>query len=256
MSYLFLEAASGLHSVHACAGTGETERFLIPANAQYKLEVWGAEGYGNPQGSGTSMGGLGGYSEGVTSRSSNQSLFVCVGSRPGSDRKGGFNGGGQSLLHGDYIGGGGGGCTSIVSSLIGDGQLKNYESAKTNVIIVAGGGGGSDDIGGDDGTGGAGGGLNGSNAYNSGTLISGTGTYGCGGTQSSGFAFGQGSSSKDAPNDAGGGGGGWYGGYGGNDNAMGGGGGSGYIGGVSKGKTDTGVKVGNGKAIISITKYN
>lgn len=244
---------------HACAGTGETERFLIPANAQYKLEVWGAEGYGDPQGSGTSMGGLGGYSEGVTSRSSNQSLFVCVGSRPGSDGKGGFNGGGQSLLQNGHIGGGGGGCTSIVSSLIGDGQLKNYESAKTNVIIVAGGGGGSDDYGNpqdDDGTGGAGGGLNGENAYNLGTLISGTGTYGCGGTQSSGFAFGQGGSSKDAPYDAGGGGGGWYGGYGGNDSSMGGGGGSGYIGGVNKGKTDAGIKVGNGKAIISITKYN
>lgn len=41
-----------------------------------------------------------------------------------------------------YEGGGGGGATSIQTSIIGDGQLKNYESNKSNVLIVAGGGGG------------------------------------------------------------------------------------------------------------------
>ena len=255
---------------------GAVETFTASETGTYKLEVWGAEGLGNPQSYNNSKGGLGGYSYGNISLSSGTPLYVCVGQRPqessnGGDNPGGFNGGGTSVRHSGYVGGGGGGATHIaqISKL---GVLVNYSSRPDYVLIVAGGGGGSDDYGigstGDDGTGGYGGGTNGGNAYDNGILITGSGSAGCGGSASSGYAFGQGGSSSNAPNDAGGGGGGWYGGYGGDGNSMGGGGGSGHIGaGVTgetiagntsfpspSGGTETG-HTGNGYAIITQVSY-
>ena len=249
---------------------GAVETFTAPENANYKLEVWGAEGLGNPLSSNTSKGGLGGYSYGNISLSPGSPLYVCVGQRPperSDNCPGGYNGGGISFLKNGHHGGGGGGATHIAqtSNL---GVLANYSSHQDYVLIVAGGGGGSDDFEVDDGTGGYGGGTNGGNAYNNGTLITGSGSAGCGGSASSGYAFGQGGSSSNAPNDAGGGGGGWYGGYGGDGNSMGGGGGSGHIGTGVTGETIAGNTsfpspsggietghTGNGYAIITQVSY-
>ena len=253
--------------------TGTVKDFSALEVGTYKLEVWGAEGQGAPQSSNTSKGGLGGYSYGNISLSSGSPLYVCVGQRPqefssGVNNPGGFNGGGTSVSHNNISAGGGGGGATHIAQTSNLGVLANYSSHQDYVLIVAGGGGGSDDLGGDDGTGGYGGGTNGGNAYDDGTLITGSGSAGCGGSASSGYAFGQGGSSSNAPNDAGGGGGGWYGGYGGISNAMGGGGGSGHIGtGVTgktiagntsfpspSGGTETG-HTGNGYAIITQVSY-
>ena len=221
----------------------------------YTLQVWGAQGGGFD--SGSSRGGKGGYSYGNYSLSASGNLYICVGGRGYVAASGGYNGGAQYSTINGHSGGGGGGATHIATAKRG--VLKNYASYKSEVLVVAGGGGGSDDSGGDDGSGGTGGGTSGGNAYDGGTLLSGTSGAGRGATQTTGYAFGQGQTSAQAgaPNDAGGGGGGWYGGYGGNGNAMGGGGGSGYTNtskltsyGMSNGQ-----RLGNGYATITLTRW-
>ena len=148
-------------------------------------------------------------------------LYITVGGR-GKDCEctrdnpysGGYNGGGNSVGSGNsYEGGGGGGATSIQTSLIGDGQLKNYKNNRDNVLIVAGGGGGAYTAGGwisgeyiDAFNSGADGGgdSGGANSYT--RYVADKKEYNAGNkaTQTEGFAFGQGDNCA---------GGGWYGGY-------------------------------------------
>ena len=234
--------------------TGGIQIYTVPLTGTYKLEVWGAQGGGLNQTETSSCAGYGGYAYGNIKINEGQTLYICVG---GSGTVatvldglsgGGYNGGGNG--HKNSVGNagyGGGGATHIATVT---GVLSSLVSNTSSVIIVAGGGGGADDPGGDDGSGGNGGGNIGGNAKNGGVEVSGTG-----GTQTSGYSFGQGGSSMNSGADQGGGGGGWYGGYGASViNQMGGGGGSGHISPNLISRTTgmkNGLRTGNGYAKIT-----
>ena len=127
--------------------TKSVQEFVAPRDGIYKLEVWGAQG-GNSLDNGvlSSNKYYAGYSKSNIKLNKNDKLYVTVGGR-GEDgklnniAKGGFNGGGNGTWdhNDDEAGAGGGGATSIQNSLLGDGQLKNYENNKSSVLIVAGG---------------------------------------------------------------------------------------------------------------------
>lgn len=258
--------------------TGGVQSFITPCNAQYKLEVYGAQGGIGQQPGG--VGGLGGYSVGTKQLSINTSLYIVVGgsgltytsasATPEGDAgsptyfiPGGYNGGGGARRSADYYtsAGSGGGATHIATV---SGTLSALSSNPSSVLIVGGGGGGAVNTSYNTYTGangGAGGGLNGlagATIYPDGY----TG-YGCAGaTQSSGNAFGLGGTAND-PNIynidytlAGGGGGGYYGGYS-NNGGGGGGGGSSYLSPtLSQTLTTAGVKSGHGQAIITLVGFN
>ena len=130
---------------------GTYQTFVAPKDATYKLEVWGAYSVYGAYG--------GGYTVGEIDLVRGQTIYIAVGGAGGQGEPsggsgaagvGGWNGGGNGSngsgtypgIGGKYLGGGGGGgATSIQSSLIGDGQVKNYSSNKDKVIIVAGGAG-------------------------------------------------------------------------------------------------------------------
>ncbi len=222
--------------------TGSIQTFTVPITGTYKLEVWGASGGGSVVTPHTqpSSGGPGGYSSGIMHLSNAQTLYIYIGGAGtyGTLKHGGWNGGGDSSTKPEgYSAGSGGGATDIRT--VG-GDYLNSTSLNSR-LIVAGGGGGADNEGGvyngsDDGSGGAGGGTSGQGSWIDGAYFS---SYG--GTQSSGYALGQGQNSilvDDSP----GAGGGYYGGLvessgGANSGA---GGGSGYIGGVTDGQTIAG----------------
>lgn len=233
----------------------------------YKLEVWGARS--NPaidnSRSINIASPLAGYSHGIQSLSLNKNIYICIGGAGNSNNAltggaGGYNGGGKGGNGVSFAGGaGGGGATHIAST--NRGILKNYSSYKSEVYIVAGGSGGAAVNGRSDGVGG---GVNGGNALSNGHES--TVFYVYGGTQSTGYAFGQGENAINNTNGGtygaegyGGGGGGWYGGHasqvnGGIGSCVAGAGGSGYIGGVVNGYTQAGVNSPgnlNGYAIIS-----
>lgn len=243
--------------------TGTRQTFVAPVTGKYKLEVWGAQG-----GADIYAGGKGGYSVGNITLNSGEALYIFVGGKGGDKRSyiydGGYNGGG----YGYGYGGGGGGMTFISTSASATAAPSNHVHAggtwnSTGVVIVAGGGGGSGPR-----SGGVGGGLTGGNGSD------GFGTPGSGGSQTSsgsggyrnstsgGHGYG-GSNLSGLSSGGGGGGGGWYGGgAGGNDfneyndnDDSGGGGGSGYIGGVQNGETQSGVRIGNGFAQITMLTY-
>lgn len=214
--------------------TGDVQKFTVPKSGVYKLEVWGAEGGSNNE----NDGGYGGYASGLISLAQGDNLNIAIGGTTTS-KTGGYNGGGAGGNgSGSYGSGlGGGGATSITSSLINDGQLANYENNKDAILIVAGGGGGVNVACAS--FGGSGGGMNGAkNAVRTDGRSGGNSNYG---TQTSGYAFGQGQPGKSKGGYAncgsegnGGGGGGFYGGFSyqgtGQYSNESGGGGSGYIG--------------------------
>ena len=206
---------------------GNVQTFVVPANGTYKLEVWGAQG-GN---SNFNSGGKGGYAIGYKTFTAGENLYIYVGQAGGNSSgynvagAGGYNGGGAGRASSLKSVGGGGGATDI----------RYGGTAYSNRIIVAGGGGGAFSH------------RSGGNRLNGGD---GGGTSGTGpnaGTQSSGNAIGIGGSAGDQ---CGGGGGGYYG--GGAAQELAGGGGSGYIGGVSNGSMQTGVRSGDGYAKITL----
>ena len=191
---------------------------------KYKLEVWGAQGGANPSGQ---KGGKGGYTSGILTLNSSDTLYIAVGgqgaqcSASGSiNPVGGYNGGGYGYQHSGCNGGSAGGGATHIG--LKSGLLTSFSSDySTQLLLVAGGGGGA----GYSGAGGAGAGGN-----NSGTAASSGGS--AGGT-SSGYSFGKGEggtvggSSGTGSRHSGAGGGGFYGGYAATNN-YGGGGGSGY----------------------------
>ena len=262
-AFIFLAAA------YSCAG--KVEEFQAPVQGTYKLEVWGAQGGGYVKKN--KIGGKGGYSQGLYSSEKDVLYYVCVGgqglSGAHSNLSGGFNGGGNSTLatwsDSNVWGCSGGGCSSIQKTLINDGQLQNYSSHLLDVIIVAGGGGGAGgnyrlDPGAN---GGAGGGTAGEDGdiYLSYSSVFPSfqgygGTQNKGGTRKSNGNYSQlGNNGEFGKGGDGacGAGGGLYGGGADNYSA---GGGSGYVGSVENGLTYTSVKTGNGRALISITKFN
>ena len=235
---------------------GREQEFIVPVSGDYKLETWGAQGGDAKE----YAGGYGGYSVGIIKANRIDNLYISVGGK-GTDNNGGdypynnkvngiggYNGGGASQNNSDtstsYIGAGGG-ATSIYNLLIENGELKNYEKNKDNILIVSGGGGGSNYWGAESslslgllpeyGIGGSGGG----NLGNDGTMVvkaedifHNEHQVGKGGSQLQGGIyeafFGKGGVRNTVLGSSGGGAG-FYGG-GGSTNNCGGGGGSGYIG--------------------------
>ena len=262
--------ANALH--HACAG--KVEEFVAPTSANYKLEVWGAQG-GTQNGveNANIQSGLGGYSYGNYNIAINViKLFVCIGAKAIQSNT--YNNRTNETIK-VFLGGGraGGGATHIATAVRGTGELSYYYNFQDEVLIVAGGGGsaewkgtggyGGGTVGGDGvpilvpslyGTGGQQNKGGSTHKYNSTDVITeatfGVGGYGCGPYEGDNSDYGTQ------------GGGGWYGG-GGTSIAGCSGGGSGHIGaGVTgetiagntsfpspSGGTETG-HTGNGYAII------
>jgi uncharacterized protein (TIGR02145 family) len=247
--------ATAIRTVHVIEPSGvytfdfinDSQTWIVPKTSRCRIEVWGGRGHSE----GThEKGGKGGYAYGEIELTQGQTLNVFVGGS-GTITAGGWNGGGVGGLGRHGRAPGGGGATDV---RIGGVALAN------RVIVGAGGGGQSfDGHNGDVGDwrqGGAGGGTSG---------LAGQGTYGgAGGTQSTGFALGQGGAGRvtsDTVNHGanGGGGGGYYGGFGGNNSGNttagdGGGGGSSYVGGmINDGTRGTiaNLQIGNGFARIT-----
>ena len=264
------------------AYTGGMQSFTAPQKGIYKLEAWGAQGgAGSSEGNGTP--GKGGYSYGHVLLEKGAVLYICCGQAGATTSATMYNGGGGGKSqYFDFTphykptttGGSGGGATHIATR---SGTLAELGST-SGLLIVAGGGGGAAGGGGlgtSYGIGGSGGGESGGAGVGFASWTS------SGGTQTSGYAFGQGQTATSRwgdwdgtqsyeSNAAGGGGGGLYGGIAQNvsgehrDSAScGGGGGSGYIGGVPTltyfGSTyangmQSGQRSGNGYAVITFVK--
>lgn len=227
--------------------------FIAPASGNYTFEVWGAQGGGN-------NGGWGGYSKGDFTLMAGEKVFVRVGGRgiQGTSsfatwNGGAFNGGGG--FYGTLEQGSGGGATDI--------RVKGQ--ALTDRVIVAGGGGGQGDTRyfsryeyiGYSYAGGPGGGYEGGNTWFKDKYYTEYWSYG-GGQSASTYTGALGDGGYGYHN--GGGGGGYYGGgtnfYGPYGTAsggyVGGAGGSGYIGGVLNGTMASGIRSGDGYAVIGI----
>lgn len=224
-----------------CPYSGTYKSITLPKGT-YKLECWGAQG-GNgtasPSNNSQLFGGKGGYSYGVFSPTSDTVLYLYSGGQGStatgsisSGPNGGYNGGGAGSKNGTnnsntQTSGGGGGATHIATT---SGLLNTLSSSTASILLIAGGGGGAGGWYGSFSTQSSDGGYGGGNS--GGSAANGEGYSVSGGTQSSGYSFGQGASASTHV-DQGGGGGGYYGGYcstGTSDsNICGGGGGSGYI---------------------------
>jgi hypothetical protein len=242
--------------------TGGMQTWVAPpCVTSVEIEAYGAQGCGNADPNSPKPGPLGGKAAGKLAVTPGTTLYVFVG---GSGDSGGWNGGGG--INGGYPKGRGGGASDVRLGGTGLADRK----------IVGGGAGAhapySLGYGGwHQAAGGAGGGLSGEPGQNSngnpppacgggaGTQ-NGGGAAGCdvGGNPSSAGASGQGGNGggendNDPCGAGGGGGGGWYGGGGGghhNCGGGGGGGGSSYLGGVSDGNTQSGVRAGHGLVVI------
>ena len=224
------------------------EAFTAPKTGDYKLECWGSQG--SVSAVSGAVAGKGGYSVGYYKTSSNNKLFVCVGNY-GTYGVYSYNNTPPSNAS-FYSGLPGGGATHI--SKYSGGELKEFETHKSDVLVVAGGGGSVDIDPGITGKGGYGGGSVGGNGSKSYTWTVGVAT---GGTSNAGgitSSYPDGSVSENGRFGLGGygyvvyngvinygaqGGSGWYGG-GGAALAGSSGGGSSYIGGVQNGKTIAG----------------
>ena len=211
--------------------TGRVESFTAPVNGKYKMECWGASGASIYPNVSYLKPGLGGYSIGNLNASSNEILYVCVGSSGAYGAYSYNNNLGYSLR----LGSPGGGATHI--SINSGGELKNFSSHPTDILLVAGGGGGVDIISGKEASGGYGGGTKGgAGASTDGTYIGTGGTANAGGKtnfqyQGVNGSFGLGGVGWESNNDyAAQGGSGWYGGGGGCSSTVGtAGGGSGHV---------------------------
>lgn len=211
--------------------TGRVESFTAPVNGKYKMECWGASGASIYPNVSYLKPGLGGYSIGNLNASSNEILYVCVGSSGAYGAYSYNNNLGYSLR----LGSPGGGATHI--SINSGGELKNFSSHPTDILLVAGGGGGVDIVSGKEASGGYGGGTEGgAGASTDGTYIGTGGTANAGGKtnfeyQGVNGSFGLGGVGWASNNDyAAQGGSGWYGGGGGCSSTVGtAGGGSGHV---------------------------
>ena len=215
--------------------TGAEQTFTVPVTGTYKLETWGAQG-GNGH-DGYTIGGYGGYSNGILHLNTNEILYINVGGQGFSNTSkaenltsyGGYNGGGNSsnaFLNKLVSGGGGSTHIALVSGI-----LSTLKDRKDKILIVSGGGGGTSyELVSQISSGGNGGGYKGNSGITNRTddwcKNHAVCVPGVGGSQESlkDNDFGAGLSSGDGA----GGGGGYYG--GGSGGAVSGGGGSGYIG--------------------------
>ena len=255
-SYYLTESSSGISDVNngKCevdsividfAYTGSQQEFTASKTGIYKLEVWGASG--GLAGRATDVKpGYGSYSVAYLNLNKDDIVYIYIGGAGGNGLNGngaagGYNGGGAGgdghNKSNDYPGAGGGGGASHIA--YEPGLLSALSDKISSIIIVAGGGGGASayytcsTCGMPGGSGGGAKGVDGTMAISS--------IVATGGTQESGYMFGQGgdgrngtSSGSSAYEGAGGGGGGYYGGksqtLSGYQTDSSGGGGSGYIG--------------------------
>ena len=181
--------------------TGSIVKVLITKPGDYRLEAWGAQGGSVSKNNNVYNGGYGAYSVGIVNIPYVRYLYLGIGGQ-GTDNFNGstnlpasFNGGGAANCSGNTLCAGGGGATHIATS---DGILSSLASNQSEILLVAGGGGGAIVTGNEGKNGGSGGGYIGAGAT----------TTDNGGTQNSGFSFGQGESG----NNYSGSGGGYYGG--------------------------------------------
>ena len=118
--------------------TGKIQEWVVPRSGKYRISVVGAAGGG----AGISGGGASGATiKGYINVNKGDKYYIAVGGEGKASfngAAGGWNGGGSSSGYG----GSGGGATSIYNTLIGDGQLSNYENNKQAILVTAGGGGG------------------------------------------------------------------------------------------------------------------
>jgi len=222
-------------TVTTLAYTGATQSYTVPAGVTFvTLECWGGAGCGG-------FGGLGGYSKGKLVVAPGTVLNVNVGGTS-TTASPGWNGGGAGAAGFTQDGGGGGGASDV----------RLGGTALSNRVIVAGGGGGVGAGGSSAGHGGTGGGAVGGAGGNG----VGGGYGNSGGTQSAGYALGQGGVATYGGNyGGGGGGGGYWGGRGATGSGVaggGGGGGSGYLSSSLTGTiSQTGVRTGAGQVVIT-----
>ena len=226
---------------HRLGQTGEFQRWVAPRDVTVQLKLWGASGcvcYWWP--SMVSKQGQGGYTYGTIDMKAGEQLYFIVGQKgwPGTNRPGGWGGGGKSWTENGVGGSSGSGGTHVFWRAKGDGAPP-YPSNNGNDfrILVAGGAGATSteecgNADNEDRHGGHGGGTTGDRGGwgnecggGYGGTQSGPGAKGC----NEGYHGGRYVGGRSARNDAGAGGGGYYGGGGGGYNS-GGGGGSGYLG--------------------------
>ena len=205
------------------AYTGEEQTFIVPTTGSYKLETWGAQGGSYS----TYRGGFGAYSVGSIYLVKNTKVYINAGGTGTIGKmtssaivtSGGYNGGGANTSNQYGYGTTGGGATHIATS---SGLLSSFEKNLNSLLIVSGGGGGGGQETGYIGYcyGGSAGGMSGSKGSSNPNRYYAPGNVG---TQTSGYAFGQGENSSSW---MGSGGSGLHGGY----QGCGGGGASSYIG--------------------------
>ena len=214
------------------------------------MQIYGAQGRSQP--TNNAIGGKGGYSYGQLTLNKNQNIYICCDGSGEHGTNSGYNGAECTLAQ---YGGGwhGGGATHIAT--VNRGVLKNYSSYRSEIIMVAGGGGGAERV-----NGGDGGGLAGGKGTGYGEIKAPTGgtqdaagiTYSYSGATIIQAAFGQGAIGHVDGDFGGNGGGGWYG--GGAAAFIGGGaGGSGRINSsiIINGNMQSGIKTGDGSALIT-----
>ena len=122
--------------------TGNYQEFVVPADGNYKIELWGASGGSNTK----SIGGKGSYVSGTISLAKDTSLFIYVGeeghmqeNKNSSALQRTYNGGGESSTNEDAILGSGGGSTDV--------RLVNgtsFDSLKSRIMVASSGGAGID----------------------------------------------------------------------------------------------------------------
>lgn len=208
--------------------TGGPQAWTVPLGVHsVEFDLYGAAGSNN--GNSGFVGGKGGRAKATFDVSPGQLMRLYIGGT-GGFLAGGWNGGG----HG-FAGGGGGTDLRIGGTGLG------------NRVLVAGGGGGVGNYGGAS-RGGDGGGLVGTSGTSPTAGAPGTQTEGGAGTWPGSLGQGGGGGGFGSGATRGGGGGGYY---GGSTNDQEGGGGSGY--GPSGTFFETGVRDGNGQAILTYT---
>lgn len=226
--------------------TGNMQTYVVPSGVTVvTIETWGAQGGANW----VNNVNYGGYVKADFPVTPGETLYLYVGQQP-NGITGGFNGGGN----GEGSGQGGGGGTDV----------RQGGTTLNDRIIVAGGGGGAGYWSSLHVVGGVGGGTTGGDGYRApdyatnpgglGASQSGPGTDGtCINLHVTALAggFGYGGSPNSCGCEGYGGGGGWYGGAA-SGNCRGGGGGSGYYLPIASNPTvQSGIRAGNGMAVIS-----
>ena len=204
--------------------TKKSQTFTVPFSGNYKIEAWGAQGGAACLYPAQWTGGLGAYTEGEIDLTKNSNLYIFVGQK-GSDcttvtygayTPAAWNGGGSGAGSSDSNDGGGSGGGASDIRIINTSEVSTWneaDSLRSRIMVAAGGAGAAY--------------INPSYSYRAtgGGGVTGTGVirgynnqyisnHSYHGTQTSGYAFGQGQ--NGFPYAGGGGGGGsagWYGGY-------------------------------------------